>query len=90
MSGSITRRHNQRVRNVAAVVPDDHLLIETDTPVIIPYAIKDDTDESIPVSDGPNLQESLVHVALELAAIRGTDAETISVLTNRNARRLFG
>ncbi|MBL7115785.1 MAG: TatD family hydrolase [Kiritimatiellae bacterium] len=90
LSGSITRQHRQRIRNVAAAIPDHQLLIETDAPDIIPYSIKGDANTCTPINDGPNLPEYLVHIARELAAIRDTNTEALSAITTRNTRRLFG
>jgi TatD DNase family protein len=65
---------------VAALVPDDRLLIETDAPYLAPE----------PFRGQPNEPARVRRVAEVLAEIRHTSWETIAELTARNAERLFG
>lgn len=78
-SGIVTFKSAADLREVAAFVPDDRLLIETDSPYLapVPYRGKLNTPAYVP------------HVARLLAELRGTDAETIGQLTSRNFERLF-
>lgn len=78
-SGIVTFRNADPLRAAAAVVPDDRLLIETDTPFLAP----------VPMRGKRNEPAFVAHVAAMLAKVRGTDMETIADLTTENARRLF-
>ncbi len=78
-SGIVTFRNADPLRAAAAVVPDDRLLIETDTPFLAP----------VPMRGKRNEPAFVAHVAAMLAKVRGTDVETIARLTSQNARRLF-
>ncbi len=65
-------------RKLAAVVPLDRLLLETDSPVLGPDR------------DRRNEPANLLVVLDELAALRGIPREEIARATTANARRLFG
>ena len=80
-SGIITFKHNAELRESAALVPDDRLLIETDAPYLSPEPVR-----KIKVNEPANV----VHVAACLAEVRGTSIERIAELTTANAVRLFG
>jgi TatD DNase family protein len=78
-SGVITFKNAERVRRVAATIPRDRLLVETDAPYLapVPHRGKENTPAYIPL------------IAEALAAVRGVSLEEISELTNRNAENLF-
>ena len=79
-SGIITFKNAGGLRAVAALVPDDRLLIETDAPYLAPE----------PFRGQPNEPAHVRRVAEVLAEIRRTTPETIAELTAANAVRLFG
>jgi TatD DNase family protein len=79
-SGIVTFRNAAELREVARRVPDDRLLIETDSPYLAP----------VPHRGKPNEPRHVVHVAALLAELRGTDVETIAAVTTANFARLFG
>ncbi len=78
-SGILTFKNAADLREVAAVVPDDRLLIETDSPYLAP----------VPHRGQRNQPAWVVHVAECLAEIRGTRPEEIGKLTTENARTFF-
>lgn len=78
-SGIITFNNAVQVREVAARVPDDRLLVETDAPYLAP----------MPHRGKPNYPAYVRHVAERLASVRGTTLEAIADLTSANFRRLF-
>jgi len=78
-SGIVTFRNAEMLRESAAFVPDDRLLIETDSPFLAP----------VPLRGKRNEPAFITHVAACLAAVRKTDEETIARLTFRNAESLF-
>ena len=79
ISGIITFKNAGVLRAVAALVPDDRLLIETDAPYLapVPYRGKVNTPAYVP------------HVAARLAELRGTMVERIGEITSANFTRLF-
>jgi TatD DNase family protein len=79
-SGIVTFRNAAELREVARRVPDDRLLIETDSPYLAP----------VPHRGKPNEPRHVVHVAALLAELRGTDVETVAAVTTANFARLFG
>ncbi len=78
-SGIITFKNAGDLRDVAARVPDDQLLIETDTPYLTP----------VPFRGKPNEPSFVRHVAQQIAEIRHCSLEDIASITTRNAERLF-
>lgn len=79
-SGIVSFRNAAALREVAARVPDDCLLIETDTPYLAP----------VPHRGKPNEPAFVRQVAEALAAVRGCAVDALAALTGRNAERLFG
>lgn len=78
-SGILTFKSAQELREVAAFVPSDRLLIETDSPYLAP----------VPYRGKTNNPSYVPYVARQLADIRGTSAEDIASQTSRNFERLF-
>jgi TatD DNase family protein len=62
------------------LVPDDRLLAESDSPYLAP----------VPFRGKRNEPAWVAHTVARLALARGTDAERLGALVERNARRLFG
>ena len=79
-SGIVTFRNADMLRESAAFVPEERLLIETDTPFLAP----------VPMRGQRNEPAFVAHVAECLAQVRGTTAEAIAALTRENALRMFG
>lgn len=79
-SGIVTFKNAAASREVAARVPAERILIETDAPYLAPAPHRGKTNEPSYVP----------HVAAELARVRGVDVENIARLTTENYRRLFG
>jgi TatD DNase family protein len=78
-SGIITFNNAVQVREVAARVPADRMLVETDAPYLAP----------VPYRGKPNYPAYVRHVAERLAQVRGTTLEDIAAQTSANFRRLF-
>ena len=79
-SGVVSFKNAAKIKEVAAVVPDDRILIETDAPYLAPHPFRGKINHS----------GRLFYTASALAEARGVDVRTISNLTYRNARELFG
>ena len=78
-SGIVTFKNAVELREVAAFVPDDRLLIETDSPYLAPVPFRGKTND-------PSL---VPYVARQIAEVRGSTPEAIGELTSRNFERLF-
>ena len=78
-SGVLTYRSAEELREVAKKVPEDRLLIETDSPYLAP----------VPHRGKPNVPQYVRHVADTLAGLRGWSLEETAERTYENARRLF-
>lgn len=79
-SGILTFPKAQDIRDVAATVPLDRLLVETDAPYLAPKPHRGQRCEPAHV----------VHTAEVLAGLRGMTVEDIAERTTMNAERLFG
>ena len=78
-SGIVTFRNADPLRSVAGIIPEDKLLIETDSPFLAPA----------PKRGKRNEPAFVAHVAEKLAEVRGTITEEICRITYENAVRLF-
>jgi len=79
ISGIVTFKNAEALREIAKSIPDDYLLIETDAPYLAP----------IPHRGKQNQPSYVQHVAETLAEIRGTSVEHIAQVTTENFYRLF-
>lgn len=78
-AGMVTYKKSDALRAVAVSVPDDRILVETDSPYLSPE----------PKRGKRNEPANVVHTATCLAAARGQTAEEFFALTTANARALF-
>ena len=78
-SGILTFKSAQDLREVAAFVPLDRLLIETDSPYLAP----------VPYRGKINNPSYVPHVAAQIAAIRNMPVEEVARITSANFERLF-
>jgi TatD DNase family protein len=79
LSGILTFKSAADLREVAKLVPDDRLLIETDSPYLAP----------VPYRGKLNNPSYVPYVAQLLAELRGSSSEAIGHLTTRNFLQLF-
>jgi TatD DNase family protein len=79
-SGILTFRNAQALRDVARMVPMDRLLIETDSPYLAP----------VPHRGKTNQPAYVVHVAQQVADIKGIALDDVARQTTRNFEALFG
>jgi TatD DNase family protein len=77
---ALTRPGNKKAKSAAAIVSPQRLLIETDSPDMIPYGLEADFNE--PAHIGRVLET--------LAVIRGAEVRETAELTFSNSLRLFG
>jgi TatD DNase family protein len=78
-SGIATFKNAQAVRDMAAIVPLDRLLVETDCPYLAP----------IPMRGRRNEPAYLPHVVAKLAEVKGVSAEAMAGQADTNFFALF-
>ncbi len=78
-SGIVTFRNAEDLRDVARFVPQDRLLIETDSPYLAPVPFRGQTNQPAYVT----------HVGAAVAALRGVTPEALARATSANFERLF-
>ena len=78
-SGMITFRAADNIREAAAGLPLDAMLVETDTPFLAP----------VPHRGKPCEPAFVVETAKKLAEVKRTDFETVAAMTTANFEKLF-
>jgi TatD DNase family protein len=78
-SGIITFKNAASIRDVAACVPLERMLIETDSPYLAP----------VPYRGKTNQPGYVKHVAEEIARVKGISVEAVGAATSHNFFRLF-
>ena len=78
-SGIVTFKSARDLQAVAAWVPEDRLLIETDSPYLAP----------VPFRGKTNTPALVPHVAARLAELRGVSVQRIAEASSANFTRLF-
>lgn len=79
-AGNVTYPANEGLREAAAKVPDDLLLVETDAPYLTPQ----------PMRRERNRPALVVETARVVAEVRGTTPEALDAVVSANAGRVFG
>ncbi|HIT53021.1 MAG TPA: TatD family hydrolase [Candidatus Fimivicinus intestinavium] len=80
LGGAVTFKNARRPVEVAAWVPEDRLLIETDAPYMTP----------VPFRGKRNTSALIPYTAEKIAQVRGITSEQVLRRTRENALRLFG
>ena len=79
-AGNLTYPKSEPIREAAAIVPADRVLVETDSPFLAPQ----------PVRGKPNQPANVVATAERLAEVRGVPYGEIEGIVEENAARVFG
>ncbi len=79
IGGGVTFKNAKKLKETAAAIPLEHILLETDCPYLSPE----------PERGKRNSSCNLPYVAKEIANIRGISYEEVVEATRENARRLF-
>ena len=80
LAGPVTFRNAGSLRDVARLLPDDRLLVETDAPYLSPVPMR-----------GRRCEPAfLLYTAREVAHLRGTTLAALESAIERNVRRTFG
>ncbi|MBQ9246993.1 MAG: TatD family hydrolase [Ruminococcus sp.] len=80
LGGTVTFKNARVPVEVAAAVPLDRLLLETDAPYLSP----------VPNRGKRNDSRNIAYTAQRIAEIRGMDAQELIDITTENAKRLYG
>lgn len=81
LSGMVTYKKNEELREIVSQLPQDRLLIETDSPYLVPHPERKKLKRNEPAF--------VVSVANTLAEVFGKTPDEIGELTTKNARQLF-
>lgn len=79
LAGIVTFKNAVELKEVAKMVPEDRLLVETDAPYLAP----------VPNRGKPNRPAWVRHTAEHVAELRGTSLEALAATTTANFHRLF-
>lgn len=79
-AGNLTYPKSEPIREAAAIVPEDRILVETDSPFLAPQ----------PVRGKPNQPANVVATAERLAEVRGVPYGELEETVEENAARVFG
>ena len=80
LGGTVTFKNARVPVEVAAAVPLDRLLLETDAPYLSP----------VPFRGKRNDSRNIAYTAERIAEIRGMDAQELIDITTENAKKLYG
>lgn len=79
-AGNLTYPKAEELRQAALLVPEDRLLVETDSPFLAP----------LPVRGRPNQPANVVATAERMAELRGLEYAALERIVEANAARVFG
>ena len=80
LSGVITFKNAKNVDEIINMIPEEKLLIETDSPYLSPEPVRGKRNNSMNVR----------YVAEKIASVKNKTIEEIAEITSENARRIFG
>ncbi|MCX8027300.1 MAG: YchF/TatD family DNA exonuclease [Thermodesulfovibrionales bacterium] len=78
-AGNLTFKKANRIREIAASIPDESIMLETDAPYLSPEPFRGKRNEPA----------YMIHTARLLAELRGVTLEDIDRITTVNAKRFF-
>jgi TatD DNase family protein len=79
-AGNSTYKRSEALREAAALVPEDRILVETDAPYLTPQEMRGERNEPA----------NVVATARVIAAARGVSYEELEGTVEANAQALFG
>ncbi|MBX3396641.1 MAG: TatD family hydrolase [Phycisphaerae bacterium] len=80
LTGVVTFRRSDGLREIARSLPADRIMVETDSPYLSPEPVR---------NVRPNEPVTVVHTAACIAQVRGISAEELAALATANTRRFF-
>lgn len=79
-AGNVTYKNARELHEIAKRIPQDRLLVETDSPFLTP----------VPLRGKRNVPANVRHTAAFVAALREEPLEVLERYTDANARRVYG
>jgi TatD DNase family protein len=79
-TGVVTFKNGQALRDIAAAVPVEQILVETDAPYLTPEPMR---------KQKVNEPALVMHTAAVVAQARGVSLEEIDAITTKNAQRFY-
>lgn len=81
LTGVVTFKKSEELRQVARMLPQERIMVETDSPYLSPEPVR---------SMRPNEPATVVHTAARIAQERGVAADALAQIATANTRRFFG
>ncbi|MFI5380361.1 MAG: TatD family hydrolase [Tepidisphaerales bacterium] len=81
LTGVVTYKKSDELREIAAFIPDAQLLVETDAPYLAPEPVRKQKN---------NEPAFVMHTAAAIARIRGVTLQKLDEITTANVARFFG
>lgn len=78
-AGPVTFKNSKNAQEIVSLVPNDKILIETDSPYLAPEPVRGTRNDS----------RNVKYVAEKISAIKGLPVEQIAKITYENAKRIF-
>lgn len=78
-AGPITFKNSKNAEEIISIVPNDKILIETDSPYLSPE----------PLRGKRNDPRNVKYVAQKIADVKGLSIEEIASITYQNAKKIF-
>lgn len=79
IGGVVTFKNARKLKEVAAGIPIEHIVLETDCPYLAPVPFRGKRNSSL----------YLPYVAEAIAALKGMETERVIEITEKNAERLY-
>ena len=79
LSGVITFKNAKNADEIIAMIPEDRMLIETDSPYLAPEPVRGTRNNCINVK----------YVAEKIGKVKNKTLEEIADITNKNAKTIF-
>ena len=79
-AGPVTFKNSKNANEIIEMVPDDKMLIETDSPYLAPE----------PVRGSRNDPRNVKYIAQKIAEVKGMTLEEVAKRTYENAKEIFG
>lgn len=78
-AGPVTFKNSKNAQEIVSLVPNDKILIETDSPYLAPEPVRGTRNDS----------RNVKYVAEKISDIKGLPVEQIAEITYENAKRIF-
>lgn len=79
-AGPVTFKNSKNADEIIAMVPNERMLIETDSPYLSPEPLRGRRNDS----------RNVKYVAQKIADVKGLELEDVASITYQNAERIFG